>query len=423
MQNVVVIADDLTGACDSGVKLLKQGYRAEVIIDPVSFNGFGETGNAILSVNTESRSMEAKDAYESVFGTAMRMKGLGYSKFYKKIDSVLRGNIGTEIDAMLDAVGVDLAIVASALPANGRIVIEGKLNVLAGGEPVSVYPALEGVSRGSRRKAGSIYIDTVRKGPEAIFSEIVKLKSEGCGIIVLDSATNDDLELVARALDMVTDEFIPVGTGGLINHLDKFWLKDGDGKGEVNSASNLDVLIVVGSKHPTTSAQVKELLVRGDVYVSAMDVDGFDECKAEEQLNAVISDAIGNRKEIRGKKALLLTTYTMLKDEERDVVYTSNVSNNLITETITKAAEDLMHRFELKKVVVTGGDTASSLFTNIGAMKIDLLDEPMPGIVTGCIKDNGLNLLVSTKSGGFGAANTLTDLLDYMADIKEWGTK
>lgn len=422
MQNVAVIADDLTGACDSGVKLLKQGYRAEVIIDPISFSGFGETGNAILSVNTESRALEPKDAYDLVYGTAIKMKDLGYSRFYKKIDSVLRGNIGAEIDAMLDALGIELAIVASALPANGRIVVEGILNVLTGGNPISTYPALEGISKGSRRKSGSIYIDTIRKGPEAILSEVLKLKSLGCGIIVLDSATNDDLELVARALDMVGDEFIPVGTAGLINHLDKFWLKDGDGKGEVNSSSNLDVLIVVGTKHPITSAQVKELLVRGDVHVSAMDVDAFDDDNAREQFDAVIRDAVENRQEIRNKKALLLTTYTMLNDTGSDVVYNSNVSNKLITETITKAAEELMQRFGLKKVIVTGGDTASSLFTRIGAMKIDLMDEPMPGIVTGSITDNGLNLLVSTKSGGFGAVNTLTDLLDYMADIKEWGT-
>ena len=420
MNNIAIIADDLTGACDAGVKLLKQGYKTEVIIDSSKFDDFNGEDNEAISVNTESRALSAEDAYRVVYQTTLNMKKKGYSRFYKKVDSVLRGNIGSEIDAVLDALDGRLAIVASALPVNGRIIMDGKLNVITSGADASVYSIEENIRGSGKREIGNVYLETIRKGTQSIQQEILKLTKEGKEVLVFDSVSNDDLEKIAVALDTLGLTFLPVGTAGLINFLEAFWRKDEKSQAhKLSVASVLDVLLVVGTKHPTTASQVLELLSRGDVYVAAIDVEDLNETKAQKETKRLMDKLDTERGAVLKKKAILLTTYTMLGNEgNKNIEYNSNVSNALITKTITDIARKVMDSFSLNKCIVTGGDTSSSLFNDIGAQKIVLLDEPLPGIVTGSIGDNNLNLLVSTKSGGFGDSGTLVNLLDYMADIK-----
>jgi uncharacterized protein YgbK (DUF1537 family) len=416
LDTIAIIADDLTGACDSGVKLLNKGYRTEVIINSWDAGEINREMNDAVSVNTESRGMEERAAYDVVYSTAKSVKAQGIDRFYKKIDSVLRGNIGSEIDAMIDALGYQVAIVASALPNNGRIIREGKLSVIAEGVETAVYPVLESMAKGSRKKIGSIFLDTVRGGAEGIVAETVRLVGEGNEIIIFDSENNEDLERIAISLKGIGMDFLPVGTAGLINYLDRFWVKDGMEIPVAEVKSSLDVFIVVGTKHPITAKQVRELVKRDDVYIVALDVDNLDEEKAVIQTQMVLSDIQKNRALIDTKKTVILTTYTVLDENAgKNLVYTSNVQNGLITETITALANTIKELFSFKKIIVTGGDTASSLFNRLGAKKISLRDEPLPGIVTGNISKDELNLLISTKSGGFGDSQTLVKLLDYMA--------
>lgn len=42
---------------------------------------------------------------------------------YKKIDSTLRGNIGVELDAVIDALNISTVIIAPVFPKNGRITV------------------------------------------------------------------------------------------------------------------------------------------------------------------------------------------------------------------------------------------------------------------------------------------------------------
>lgn len=416
MDTIAIIADDLTGACDSGVKLLNKGYRTEVIINSWDAQEINREMNDAVSVNTESRGMEERAAYDVVYSTAKSVKAQGIDRFYKKIDSVLRGNIGSEIDAMIDALGYQVAIVASALPNNGRIIKEGKLSVIAEGAETAVYPVLESMAKGSRKKIGSIFLDTVRGGAEGIVAETARLVGEGNEIIIFDSENNEDLEKIAISLKGLGMDFLPVGTAGLINYLDRFWVKDAVVIPAQEAKSILDVFIVVGTKHPITAKQVRELLKRDDVYIVALDVDNLDEKKAALQTQMVLADIQTNRALIDTKKTVILTTYTVLDENAgKNLVYTSNVQNGLITETITALANTIKELFSFKKIIVTGGDTASSLFNRLGAKKISLRDEPLPGIVTGNISKDELNLLISTKSGGFGDSQTLVKLLDYMA--------
>src|SRR5262249_35204118 len=95
-----VLADDLTGACDVGAALLP--WPEPVLVDVVP----GAVGRGGLRIrNTQSRGLAPADAAERVRCALAAEDRDGADIVLKKIDTGLRGPLGAEIDAAMDAVG------------------------------------------------------------------------------------------------------------------------------------------------------------------------------------------------------------------------------------------------------------------------------------------------------------------------------
>jgi uncharacterized protein YgbK (DUF1537 family) len=60
-----------------------------------------------------------------VTAATVALRDAGCRQFHNKTCSVFRGNIGAEFDAMLDALGLEFAVVALGFPKNGRQTIDG----------------------------------------------------------------------------------------------------------------------------------------------------------------------------------------------------------------------------------------------------------------------------------------------------------
>src|SRR2546428_13486621 len=103
---LTILADDLTGACDTGTLFAgKAPVPVSVWPDPPR--------DAVVSVvDTESRSLNAAVARERI----RRSVSVG-GRWFKKIDSTMRGRIGAEVDALMSALGVSGAVVCPAVPA------------------------------------------------------------------------------------------------------------------------------------------------------------------------------------------------------------------------------------------------------------------------------------------------------------------
>src|SRR3954454_9747157 len=122
-----IIADDLTGAADAAAAY-GPTHSSSVILDVESSWPAAE----ILSINTESRYLTGEEASSAVTSAVGRALGQ-HRKVFKKIDSLLRGNVGAEVAATLAQItqgrGKGLAIVAPAFPATGRTTSGGLVHV------------------------------------------------------------------------------------------------------------------------------------------------------------------------------------------------------------------------------------------------------------------------------------------------------
>jgi uncharacterized protein YgbK (DUF1537 family) len=74
----------------------------------------GET--TVLVIDAETRHVSPDQAYRKVFAVAKDAREAGIPYIYKKTDSALRGNIGSELEAAYRAAGEPFLSFVPALP-------------------------------------------------------------------------------------------------------------------------------------------------------------------------------------------------------------------------------------------------------------------------------------------------------------------
>ena len=130
MPQCVVIADDLTGGNATGVLLKKMNYQVYTVMNTESMDLQALEDCDCVIYPTDSHGVAPEVAYERVYNICSLLKDDAVKVYSNRIDSTLRGNLGSETDAMLDCLGEDyIAIVAPCFPASGRIVVGGYMLV------------------------------------------------------------------------------------------------------------------------------------------------------------------------------------------------------------------------------------------------------------------------------------------------------
>jgi uncharacterized protein YgbK (DUF1537 family) len=198
---LTIVADDLTGACDTGALFAARGpVPVTVWPDPA-------LRAPVSVVDTESRALAPADAARRVTGVA---RNVARTRFFKKIDSTLRGPIGAELDALLRASSTAGALVCPALPAEHRVVVERVLTV--GAVPVAETPFAEDPT--FPRASGSsnvvdllrpqldrplawIPLGRVREGGSPLTARLGRLAGM---VIVADAETDADLDALVEAV-------------------------------------------------------------------------------------------------------------------------------------------------------------------------------------------------------------------------------
>ena len=104
MITLLIVADDFTGALDTGVQLAGCGAPTRVVTDP-EFSPANAAGAEVLVIDAETRHLPPSQAGAIVEGIVRRAVEQKVPYIYKKTDSALRGNVGAELGALLAASG------------------------------------------------------------------------------------------------------------------------------------------------------------------------------------------------------------------------------------------------------------------------------------------------------------------------------
>ncbi|HEX6348319.1 MAG TPA: four-carbon acid sugar kinase family protein [Candidatus Dormibacteraeota bacterium] len=142
-----LVADDLTGACDSAAPFLREG-RVLVSIWPA----FAPQAAACLALSTETRDATPEEARTRARQAVHLLLTAGATRIFRKVDSRLRGHLREELAGALDA-WPGRCLLAPALPAEGRLTVGGRQVV--DGEAIDIATLLDGLERVEVRDAAS----------------------------------------------------------------------------------------------------------------------------------------------------------------------------------------------------------------------------------------------------------------------------
>ena len=412
---LLIIADDFTGALDTGVQFAARGIKTRVVVGADA--ALTHQNADVLVVDTETRHLPAAQAYAAVEGLVQRAKYAGFAYLYKKTDSALRGNVGAELAALLSASGSRQLAFLPAFPQMNRVTKNGVQYI--DGVPVTESPFGVDPFEPVRHAAVTDLLAEQTDLPAASFPALAADGSVPAedGILVFDAATVDELRSTGRALLNNGGLRVLAGCAGFGAVLPELL---GLGGADV-ACPALDprLLVICGSVNAITLAQLDKAEQAGftrlrltphqklmpDYWRSAdgrMTLDHIEETLAAHPYNIIeTNDEGGNEPTATAADALGLTR------EEMRVRIASGVGQLVGALFASPAVGTLL---------LTGGDTLLQCMNSVGVHELEPICEMEHGVVLARFGCGGTTRYVITKSGGFGQADLLTALAKRIAD-------
>ncbi|WP_432117437.1 four-carbon acid sugar kinase family protein [Streptomyces sp. bgisy032] len=265
---VLAVADDLSGAAETAVALRSPG---RILLGPAGAPEPPAPGESLV-VDLDSRQLPAAEAARAVRDVTLTAPP--GALLFKKVDSLLRGNLAAEAAAYAqNARGV---VIATALPPAGRSVRDGVVRLR--GVPLHETDAWRAETRPAPPSVAAalgglptapVPLTAVRGGPGALRDALRACFAQGRHP-VCDAETEADLDAVAAAALELGPGVRLLGTGGLAGAVGRLTGADALPSPAVPPADGgvRPVLVVVGTAEPSARGQIAHLLADGAHPVS-----------------------------------------------------------------------------------------------------------------------------------------------------------
>lgn len=426
MSKVLIIADDLTGANANCALMKTIGLRAASI-----------TGNNleklpddidVVALTTDSRAMEKGQAYKRVYDKVKKYRDKSIDLYSKRIDSTLRGNLGTELKAYQDALEAKtIGICVPSFPDSGRMVVNNYLyvngislmNTDAGKDPkISAVSNLvtENFKKDYDGQIIHIGIDEIDKGIENIKNLIIANKDKD--LIVFDAITNEQISLIAKASIASQIGFISVDPGPFTKEVTRLLYQ--------KESIRTKALAVIGSVTNVTINQMHELKNNYNYYQVNVDASKLIEIdKAIEEIESAVEEASENLK----NHDLIIVTTT--PKDIKDRLDLNKISENmflsiddlslLISRGLAKIGKDLVTKEDsISGIFSSGGDITVATVEELLSDGIEIKEEIQPLVAYGRMI-NGLKpgLKIVSKGGMVGNKNVMVECVQRILNEGE----
>ncbi len=412
MIRLLIIADDFTGALDTGVQMAGCGALTRVTTDVEC--RFSEYSFAdVLVIDAETRHLVPEAAGKIVYEIVERAAAAGIPHLYKKTDSALRGNVGAELTAMLEASGEKRLPFLPALPQIGRTTVEGVHYIK--GIPVSesvfgadpFEPVVHSKVSDIIAEQSTVEVYSAAAGTSRLVFD--------SGICVYDAETQEQLRDTGKKLCAAEALRISAGSAGfgaVLPELLGF-------RQQTSPLPQLEprLLMICGSVNPITLEQTAEA-----------DKAGFDHWRLTPRQKLEPGywqsrEGIQTLSELRG----------MLKESPWLIIDSNDEGGNTPTENyaaerglsiedvrvgISRGLGEILGALftspDLGTLLITGGDTLLQSMQQLGVTELEPICELFQGVVLSCFRYQNCSRYVLSKSGGFGEKTLLADLRNIL---------
>ena len=416
---LLIVADDFTGACDTGVQFAKNHLKTIVISSTDSIRESLEKCD-ILVLNTESRFDNPETAYKKAYDTGKIVIQEEIKYFYKKVDSTMRGNIGAEISGLMDALEIRHTFLVPALPKYGRTTLNGKVFINGvlleetefGNDPKnpvkeSFIPKI--ISRQTDKKTGVIIHDYILAGKKTLIEKLQHHLNGGIEIIIFDVKEEKDLDLIASVISEIKIKVLFAGCSGLAEYLSKYLeLK------KIRRSS----IVIAGSVSEVTRRQIEFAVHYLTVKVVDIETENIfsDERNSEKsRILELVEGSVSRDEDLIIRTAPSRDAVTRsFETGEQYGLDRFNVTEKIAT-FLGEVAGKIIQNSNIKGILLTGGDTAIKTAQSLKIKGVVLHDEIVHGIPYGYFEgEEYKEVIIVSKAGGFGGEDAIFLVLNFL---------
>ena len=403
MARLTVIADDLTGALDTGVQFANRCVSVRVAAVHGTAAVHEELFQADVAViDAEVRHRSRQEAYKICLELVQQALRCGTDSVYIKTDSGLRGNIGAMFQAALDASGAAAAYYAPALPRMNRLT-RGGIQYIDG------VPINESVfGKDPFEPVRSPYIKDLFKNCRA---EVVTCQprnlppppQNGQQIVICDAENAMDFQYIGTELQRTNSLKILGGCAGFAAALPPFLGLEGE---PIRlPCIKAPLLVLCGSLNPITKRQLEYGAAHGGIRISLQNEqlipDYFASPAGQDFLTQI-------EQQMQGRCDMLIDTGGT--ETARDTSAVEQLRGQIAGQM------GLLMALLLKRPaadhylpMIIGGDTLMGFMQQLSEAEISPLGEAAPGAVlfTAPMATH-LSRIIVSKSGGFGDEDLLS---------------
>ncbi|MDQ0889479.1 uncharacterized protein YgbK (DUF1537 family) [Paenibacillus sp. V4I9] len=424
-----IIADDITGANDIGIMYAKASISTHVY--PMeAWTGREQSSGAdpeVLVLDTHSRLDTPDDAYTKVYQMTKRLQEAGCARFINKTCSVFRGNIGTEFDAMLDALEASFGIVVLGFPKNGRTTLNG-IHYVHGkkleesefrNDPV--HPMLSSnlvdiLQSQTDRRVGLIPIHIVEQGASILEEQIAVMKQSGFTYVILDVRDQQSLKIIAQALQ---DEPIICGSSALAEELALLEKANAVQMGVKNKLPALGrpaVLCAAGSLMPQTAAQITYAKKHGLTALELESLLLFNPVEKQAHCKQLVEQASRFLKDgqdvlIHASNSPHKVAATKVKGVE--LGYGNTEVSVIVSKALSDVIQSVVDETGQQRLLIAGGETSAAVCDKLGIGGLSIWREIEPGLPS-CLTIQTPQRFLVLKSGSFGSEPFFIEAIEHL---------
>lgn len=373
---IAVIADDFTGAAEIGGIAVRLGWKV-VINTKVA----PEPGTDVLIIATNTRSKKPEEARSIIRQTTSELMLLQPQLIYKKIDSVLRGNVGEELLEQIAISGKKRALLVPSNPSLKRIIQDGVYYFE--GAPLH-RSRFSTNSRGGVRSSN--VVDLIGNGQSEDTDVISRGDSFTHKSLIIGNAVNEeDLEHWAGRLD---DDTVLAGGSSFFHALLRYLGPESDVKRHQLRLGKR-ILYVCGSAFQGSRSMVANAFDSGK-KVAYMPPEMFCEEADRAKLITAWEETVISCLEKNGSVIIAVDQINSVDAVKLD---------GSISKAISEVVQNTMQRIDIDELVIEGGETASVIMNKLNYNKFYPVQELSPGVIRMKIEEKaGIHLTLKPGS-------------------------
>jgi uncharacterized protein YgbK (DUF1537 family) len=310
------------------------------------------------------------------------LRAAGAAWIYKKVDSVLRGQVTAEVEAVMKQLQLDRALLLPANPSLGRTIHDGQYFVK--GRPIDKTE----FARDPEYPRRSSQVVRLLAAPENFLLRVVNGdRSLADGTIVIgEASTPADVQSWTAYCDAT---MLPAGGSEFFNALLTGGVSNPPGAEHFSSpAAGLEFFISGTSTRE--ARQFAQAAKRRKTPVFSLPQElawGADFAPAA--VKAVAGRVVEGFRE--NSRVILAVGLPLVRNAE----IARKLSNSVVS-----VAEQVMRQVPVARVYAEGGATAAELVRRMGWSRLTVLRELAPGVATLAV-DSGESILLTIKPGTY----------------------